>query len=122
MIEDVSIIARLSFLVNKALTDMNLPSADELVIKNITSTLLGDEKISIDWRNSGVTIVDPKAYPPIRFGNEFSTAEEMKKFCNMHAPVDIIQGFVNKDKDELTFVEGKALAFMICQLYKRFCI
>ena len=120
--EDEKLINHLSRNIQETLLMHGIDTNSDYVIKKISRLLLEDEKISINWRNSGVTIVDPKAYPPIQFSNEFSTAEEMKKFCNMHAPVDIIQGFVNKDKDELTFVEGKALAFMICQLYKRFCI
>lgn len=111
-----------SDIISRSLLENFNQSADVYVLRKISSALLEDETIQINWKDSGVKIVDPKAYPPIQFSNEFSTAEEMKKFCNMHAPFDIIQGFVNKDEDELTFVEGKALAFMICQLYKRFCI
>ena len=120
--EDQQLANHIAFVVQKTLLLHGIQSNSNYVLKKVSSALLEDEEISINWRASGVKIVDPKAYPPIQFSNEFSTAEEMKKFCNMHAPVDIIQGFVNKDKDELTFVEGKALAFMICQLYKRFCI
>ena len=119
---ETKLVDHISDIISRSLLEDCNQSADVYVLRKISSKLIEDETIQINWRNSGVKIVDPKAYPPIQFSNEFSTAEEMKKFCNMHAPVDIIQDFVNKDKDELTFVEGKALAFMICQLYKRFCI
>jgi hypothetical protein len=119
---ETKLVDRVSDIISHSLLEDCNQAADIYVLRKVSSALLEDETIQINWRSSGVKITDPKAYPPFQFSNEFSTAEAMKNFCNIHAPVEIVQGFVNKDKDELTFVEGKALAFMICQLYKRFCI
>lgn len=121
--EDETLIDHISFDIQKTLLLHGIQSNSNYVLKKVSSALLEDEEISINWRAAGVKIIDPKAYPtPIQFNNEFSTVEAMKDFCNTHMPIDIVQSFVNKDDAELTFVEGKALAFMICQLYKRFCI
>ena len=134
---DKRLIDHIAFDIQKTLLMHGIQPGSDYVLRKISLALLEDEKISINWRTSGVKLVDPQTYIPIYL------SEESKRIDNMASIVDdwaklrsyesdkrlILEAakqFLNREVDangriEIQIGEIKAFGFMLTEIYKKVC-
>ena len=99
--------------------------------QKITSALLADEQIEINWSKTPVKVQNHtgesfliRHYPPV----ELSTSDFHKVLNKVRDEYDqafvigTVGNFIVKDEPEITIIEMKCLAYMLSELYQKMCL
>ena len=136
--EDQQLANHIAFVVQKTLLLHGIQSNSNYVLKKISSALLEDEKISINWGASGVTVIDPERIIPIRISPETKRIDNFNSILDAYTKqrsdgsdklliLETANNFLNKEVDTdgtitMDIGEVKAFGFMLVEIYKKFCI